>query len=345
VRALAILFALLAVPIAILLALRFLLVDRLDELDVQPEPIVVAAEVEELTDDRVATAALTWGDPEVLRAPSWQGLVTDVYLRPGDRVATGVAVASVAGIKRIAAHTERPFWRPLNIGDRGEDVREAQRLLTEFGFYSGEITDIYGDAVAQATARWVGSLGDGAPDGSFNPDYVVWLPVPSLVIADSEIEAGLPAPAAGTVLVRGPQPLVGAAILSSTDQPVVLEEPMDWEFAYADASYGLAADRPTRVRGDLLDRLSEALTSDSSSVEGVLRRRDPVTAVLVPAAAVTANAEGDLCIWVPSGSGFAPRPVEVGEGTLNRAQILTGLLGGEAVLANPATYLPSTECP
>lgn len=335
----------LAVTLAILLALRLFVIDQLDELAVQPAPIVVAAEISEITDEQVAIAALTWGDPEVLLAPAWQGLVTDVGLTVGERVATGVPIATVDGIQRIAAHTARPFWRTLGIGDRGEDVREAQELLTTLGFYSGPISDTYGQTVARAATRWAASLGADAPDGSFDPGLVVWLPVPSIVVAATEIRPGVPAPPAGTVLARGPQPLVEALILTSTDQQVLLDEPIDWEFISGGIAYELSADRAARVRPDLLDRLSMGLTADNSSAEGVLRRREPVAAVLVPAAAVSANAEGDLCVWVPNGSGFAPRRVEVGDGTINRAQIVTGLVAGEAVLANPGSFLPSSECP
>lgn len=344
-RTLALLVALLAIPIALLLVLRVALVDRLDGLRATPEPIVVLAEVAEVADERVAVASLTWGEATILVAPAWQGLVTDVHLAPGDHVTTGTPVVSVDGVRRIAAHTPRPFWRTLDVGDRGEDVRHAQQLLWTLGFLSGSISDAYTEAAARAVARWARSLGDEAPDGSFNPAYVVWLPVPSLEIAAIEIQPGLPAPPAGAVLARGPRPLVEAAILSSTDEPVVLDEPTDWEFVYAGTTYGLAAERVARVRSELLDRLSQAVASDDSAIEGILRRREPVPAILVPASAVTANSRGDFCVWVPSGDGFAARRVTVGEGTINRAQILSGLVGGEAVLANPGTYLLSAECP
>lgn len=344
-RAFAILAALVAIPLALLVLLRLAITEQLDRLATPPEPIVVTAEAVELRDERTARADLTWTDPTVLVAPRWEGLVTDVHLEPGDVVTTGRSVVSIDGVGRIAATTPRPFWRVLRVGDRGPDVAAAEQLLADLRFHNGPIDDIYDPAVARAAARWAASLGQRSPDGSFDPSLVVWLPLPSLTVVAVDIASGLPAPPPGTVIARGPKLLGGAVLLDANDRPIVLDDPSAWEFVYDGRGYALTEGRPTSLRPDLLANLADDLAEDTTSIEGVLRRVEPVVSILVPASAVMVNAGGDFCVWVPTRDGFAARRVEVGQGTVNRAQILSGLAAGEPVLANPGTSLVAPACP
>ena len=122
------------------------------------------------------------------------GVVTAVLVRPGAVVRTGSRLVEVDGIARLAAHTSRPFYRPLGRGDHGADVDQLASLLAQLGLMHGPgAWPPPRPGMASAVRHLAVSI--GAPqDGMFDPAWVVWLPEPELVVASVPPQAGGPVP-------------------------------------------------------------------------------------------------------------------------------------------------------
>lgn len=90
---------------------------------------------------------------------SGSGVVTSVEIDTGEVVAAGDVLYTTFLRPVVVAQGGVPMFRPLSLRDSGEDVAQLQELLTELGFFEGEIDGLFGSGTRSAVREWQDSLG------------------------------------------------------------------------------------------------------------------------------------------------------------------------------------------
>lgn len=302
---------------------------------------------------------LSWIDTPSVVAPAWTGIVESLLAEPGDTITTGVPLIEVDGVTRLAAHTPKPFTRPLEPGDRGEPIAALNSLLSELG-YEVAPGDVYLPATTGAVNQLATDIGIRNPDGRFQPDWLVYLPVGEVVVERVQATVGAPAPAPGSEwLVTRSQ--LGEAVVVTADY--ASERGLDagnTEAASGATRLGRGEAVPlesdvvegtrvevrgenlgsTRLGGQLDESaivwLSRNIASDSLTVGAELVTDPPRDAVQVPAAAIVTGNTGEMCVIVRSLGSTLGSAVEVSvyDNYLGVA-VITGPPSGAEVRVRP----------
>ncbi|MEX2546226.1 MAG: hypothetical protein WD830_00385 [Chloroflexota bacterium] len=319
--------------------------ERLDRLSQTPVPDVQPVSVTEFDERTGVAVTLAWMDGPALYAPSWSGIVGHVQIRPGDIVRSGDVVGVIAGVTRLAVRTPQPFFRPLAEGDRGQDVRWLHDVLIQLGYMDTTPPDaaFVGSSTVSAIARLAQDLGIVGQVAEFDPAWFAWLPedkfAPSLVTL---IAGGL-APSAGTAIATGSPRLQAMSLQRVDGGPLALDPEIDYLLAVAGQDLPLDA-RTATVDRSSLERLSAVIPPLTDSINGSVRRADPLAVWALPAQAVMSSASGDLCVWVQADGGYASLAVEVISGRAGVTFTLQAAAQAD-VLQNPAEVLPEPACP
>lgn len=330
---------LIAVPVAFLVWLRTSTDERLDALE--PDPVALVSPVEMRADDKLATVTVTgnWNQPDTLVAPGWQGLVTSVAIESGSAIETGDIIATIDGIRRVGVASLEPFWRTLARGDTGPDVKMLQTHLAVFGLYEGDIDDSYGRLLEAAVKEWAAELGVHKPDGSFDPAWTAWLTPDPFQVESVDLQPGSPAPPVGSTIAASPAQLASVALISIDGSAFVANG--EWTLEIQADVFPLTEGQPTESG---LEMLAALLPIDGPPPVARVRLTDPVERLTVPATSVVTTYDGTFCVYVQSGSGFAPKHVEVGLSKLSTIDIVQGIDSGDDILANPSDILNSPDC-
>lgn len=328
-----------AVPAVLLGWLRLQGDDELPEVAPAAVPVVAAGEDVLVDDAQPVGVRLTRGDAPEVVAPLWQGTTTAVHARSGAEVVSGDEVVTVDGVARLAWAVDRPFWRPLRAGDMGEDVAALQGLLAELGHFDGEVDASFGDAVADAVRALADDLGVRPTTAVFDPGWIVWLPSEPFLAEGVEARPGSPVVPHGERLLVGPSTIEEVEIAASEGADPELEG--EWLLDVEGATYDLADGAlGAEDRGRMASAHEEA-----TELSGVVRRKEPVPAVRVPATAVVSGPDGDLCVWVPAEEGFEPHPVSLGGGRVGNVHVVDGVSLEDELLLNPSETLADPVCP
>lgn len=78
------------------------------------------------------------------------GVLTEVGVREGQALEAGQELFRVNGHPVFALPGDYPFYRVLSPGAEGEDVRALQRLLSDLGYYQGQVDGEYGPGTREA---------------------------------------------------------------------------------------------------------------------------------------------------------------------------------------------------
>lgn len=114
------------------------------------------------------------------------GVVTSLALEGAAEVNQGSALYSVGLRPVVVAEGSVPAFRPLSSGDRGEDVAQVQRMLSELTFYRGAINGQVNAATQHAIRAWQRKAGFPVT-GSIAAGDVVFLPeLPARVALDTK---------------------------------------------------------------------------------------------------------------------------------------------------------------
>src|SRR5690554_205914 len=329
-----------AVPAALLVWMRLGTEDRLSELEPPPQPVVAAASEVVVDDQQAANLSVIWGESAEALAPAWSGTVTAQHATPRSTVESGDILLTIDVIDRIAAATPTPFFRSLGRNAVGDDVAQLQELLADLGHYEGTPSGTFDAATVAAVNGFAIDLGVVRPSGVFDPAWVVWLPEAPFEVARVETAVGSPAPAPGAPLLVGPSVIVSATATTSEGRAMVLEGEwlLEVEGETLEITDGVFDE-------EILAGLTEIADPGATDLFGRVRRAGVAPVVEVPAAAVTTNTAGDLCIWIPEGDGYAARAIVVDGGRIARVHITSGLEAGEQLLLNPNEVLSSPSCP
>lgn len=330
---------LLALPLTALVLFGFAVDDGLDDIEVQPQPVVVEAQGRSVAEDQQGRVTAEWGHAPAIAAPSWSGTVVEVPVAVGDTIRSGTVVAVIDNVDRIAWHSPRPFFRSLWRKAAGSDVAELQGMLHELGHYSGDADGNYGRATEAAVKSWAKTLGIAKPDGEFDPGWVVWLPAPAFETAEVELRPGSPAPAAGERFLTGLIPLVAATVLGEDGEPFADED--DWVAVFEDGTRLAIGDEGSLAPEAVIGLLDHEATEPP---QVTVQRAQPLDTVVVPASAVMTGDAGGTCVWVQQGAGFTAVPVGI-EAAKTRTVNVDGIGAGAMVLANPGQALEASACP
>jgi len=330
---------LLALPLTALVLVGLAVDDGLEDIEITPEPVVVEAQERSVLEEQQGRVEAVWADAPVIGAPAWSGIVVEVPVQAGDTVEPGTVVAVIDDVDRIAWHSHRPFYRALRRKSKGSDVAELQRLLSEFGHYSGEIDGDYGGGTEAAVKAWAKTLGIAEPDGVFDPGWVVWLTASSFDVAEVTMRAGQEAPAAGEDLLIGEIPLLSATALGSDGEPFAAEG--DWVVVFSEGDRAAIGAEGTLA----LPAVAGMLDPGADEPEQVaIERAVPLDVVVVPASSIMTSAAGETCVWVQADDDYRAVPVSV-EAAKTRTVNVDGVGAGDMVLANPGQVLDASACP
>ncbi len=317
--------------------------------DLDPTPVAAGVRIASAPLDHGADATLVAREMAVppVVAPSAEGLVTEVFVRPGSSVHDGDPVLAVAGA-RIVGYSGAVLYRPLTPGTVGDDVRTAQRLLrrlvpgsavTETGTFS---------AVDLAAARtWARANGYGSVD-ALAPGWFVYLPRTPYLVATVEVAVGAPAPAPGGPLLAAAAELTDIEVRGTTTGPAgeywfvaegqrvpVTRTPDGWQVTgEGEARALLAAAKRSGGTVELPGRTRLVSPEEGKVVPGAsLRRAAAADAVCV----VLTGAEGRPAL-------SAVRVEVVGSTPDGRAFLRTELPVGTEVVLNPGEAAREVTC-
>ncbi len=330
----------LLVPAGLLVWLRVGSDDHIESLD--PTPILVWEETSTFAATRrqPATITLQWSIPLRIKAPSWSGMVTDVYLVRGSLLSSGSPVLQIDGVKRIAWETPSPFWRSLSFGTKGEDVLWLEQNLKAMGMFESEPDQSFNRATEGAVRNLASSIG-AENSAVFDPSWIVWLPERAIEIDIIFIEPGMSAPYVGSPIVETSRTLAenevkdfDGKLLSLPGEWVFTIPGIDQEFRLLD---GKLSEEARNALGPLLD-------DGQASVDGVIQLAQAEESLVIPASSVVTSSEGDLCVYVSESGTPVRRSVSISAAPEPLVIVHEGLVLGEEVLANPTAFPETSEC-
>lgn len=117
--------------------------------------LIVTAEVgrQRLQEKVTLTGRLTRDEQRQVTSAA-SGRVGPITTKDGDTVAVGATIMELDGREAIAVNGDLAFYRPLDVGDRGTDVRQLNQILTNGGFDPGPVGDLYTAQTRAALGRF-----------------------------------------------------------------------------------------------------------------------------------------------------------------------------------------------
>jgi hypothetical protein len=292
------------------------------------EPVFAAVLPAPEAQDREVGLVLGWSEPAQLVAPQWDGVVDRVLAGRGTVVNHGAGIVSIEGIERRAWVTPGAFFRNLSFGDRGEDVTWLNGALGLAGLRHGEADRFTAETTA-GVRQFATDIGVTAPDGTFDPNWVIFTPNDELTLAEVLLTVGAPAPAPGSVLSEAQIRLESAAIVSAADILSIQddegpERPAE-ERAAAMTAVNVAENESLllqgaeleldearkAVAGDGLRKIEQVVLSGAGSVIAQVRTPSNPGAVMVPTAALVAGDGDAVCVVAKTEGRTEVVPVEL----------------------------------
>jgi len=119
------------------------------------KPLAVTRQVERRTLRRELQVTGTIERIEVQTiSVATQGNISDIAIDDGDRIEVGDEIFSLDGRPGIAVQGETPFFRDLDVGSRGNDVKQLEEALSAFGYNPGEIDTLFSLDTRRALAQY-----------------------------------------------------------------------------------------------------------------------------------------------------------------------------------------------
>lgn len=336
-----------------------------EELQVPPEAIWAEPSTGTFEDATAVTVQVTFGAPDEIVSPGWDGIVTSALIEPGEVVAGGQIIALVAESPVVAMATPRPFSRDLRRGDEGPDVQMLQEMLISVGFVPGVVDGKFGSGTGRAVEEWRTVIGTPDPDAGFVLAEVVWLPREIQSVFSTTLEVGGTAPEAGEVVLVGERQPSGTEVVDdASSRPINDTEGLSLsigdielgELSEAGISEGQLAQLSAAIAtgeiststtpgSDARDDSAVPKQADTQEYQGVVRTAEPAQSVAVPGSAVIEGQDGTACVYART-DGERPSPMRV---TVERGELDTVFLDPETapssqVLVNPLEVIESASC-
>ncbi len=223
-----------------------------------------------------------------------------------DVISFGQPVAEVDGAPELLLKGDRPMWRPLGAGVKGEDVRQLETALVSLGFADASTFDVDDTWTAETTTavktmqKWLHM----AVDGRFDMGEIVFNPS-TVRIAKVGGVLGDPASAAG-IEVTGLDQSVQASVKSSKLDVVKVGAAVTVELPDGSTVDGTIAEIDDAVVGSdgsitfpVVVSTGAIDVGDGTSVKVDVSVVLASGAITVPADALLALAEGGYAVEVP----------------------------------------------
>jgi hypothetical protein len=119
------------------------------------KPLVIVKDVQRMTLQDSVTLNGTLARQELRKVTAIaQGRVSAVYAKDGARAQAGARLFALDGRDAIAAEGNVRFFRPLGVGDRGDDVLQLKRILASSGYNPGTMNTVFTEQTRFALAQW-----------------------------------------------------------------------------------------------------------------------------------------------------------------------------------------------
>ncbi len=117
--------------------------------------LIITAEVKRQTLQDKVTLSGTLGRVEQRKVnAAAEGRISRTYLDDGVDVAPGQAILAIDGRDAVAEPGEFPFYRTLDVGAQGPDVRQLEQILATAGYNPGPVDELYTEQTRFALAQW-----------------------------------------------------------------------------------------------------------------------------------------------------------------------------------------------
>ena len=119
------------------------------------KPLVIVKDVQRMTLQDTVTLNGTLARKELRKVTTVsQGRVSDVYAKDGSTADAGARLFALDGRDAIAEPGDVRFFRPLDAGDRGDDVLQLKRILAASGYSPGPMNGEFTEQTRFALAQW-----------------------------------------------------------------------------------------------------------------------------------------------------------------------------------------------
>lgn len=308
-------------PMALVLSVPNLLGSSESTPEAQTAPFVAS----EGTNSTPVDVALLWSAPEPVLAPNWTGTVDQIQVTTGDTVSHGTPLLRIDGISRIAWHTPGAFWRPLGLGDSGDDVVMLQEALNSSS-YSAEVDGTFDRNTLAAVRKLAKDLGipNASTIGLFSPEWVVRLPIPAARIAKVNVAIGQHAPGAGSEVFELAPELAAGYVLNGGSVPTEAE--LTGDLLLAENTVQLEQNSEVTTFSGLV--LATNLADSSVAADSLVALRSEVqpgqpvvlaqhilkgtqTAYPVPPSAIRVDQSGASCVFLQDSPAQTTSPTAV----------------------------------
>lgn len=338
---------------AVLLGAAFLLAERAEReiplLAPTPEIGVTAATESELFFPGQITVNARISEVAPVISPGQAGVVTDIFVAPGDRIFTGTAVYQVDQHVVRAYASAIVLYRDLTVGDVGDDVKAVQRFLNHISSATEIAVDgVYGRSTAAAVRAYERLQGAKRPSGVFRRDWLVRIDHEGLVARSVDVIRGAAAPALGSDVLHGVPRLDDLSLEVSDQVPrpdgeyTLTVSGRDYTIVLRDGSWEHSSDE----LADFVVRQSPD-ADGTISLQGAIRAVVPSRGFAVPSASIIAASDGTrTCIITRDGQEFSVIEVTVVDSTFDGMALVEGAMrDGSMVVISPDRLRESTICP
>jgi peptidoglycan hydrolase-like protein with peptidoglycan-binding domain len=165
------------------------LVGPADPLEVEGDPITYRVVEGEVGRTLSFAAIAEWEMRPAARGGA-SGVVTTIDVEDGLEVDEGDVLFTVDLRPVVIAEGEVPAFRDLEPGMEGPDVAQLQHLLSELGYYGGEVDGRFGGDTAVAVRAWQEAVG-ATPAGVVPAADLVFVEdLPSRIALDEQVDVG-----------------------------------------------------------------------------------------------------------------------------------------------------------
>ena len=99
---------------------------------------------------------------EILRVLSpLDGRVSELGVEEGQAIEAGARVFAIDGRASVAVNGDFPFYRTLQVGSEGRDVKQLEEILVELGYEISEVDTLFTEETRTALAQWQSEQGYG----------------------------------------------------------------------------------------------------------------------------------------------------------------------------------------
>ena len=153
------------------------------------EPLVGSVERAERFQEASVAVAVTFATA-LSPAINASGTLTALTIAPASEVKTGTVVGSVNNQQIVAYTSKAPLFQDIYKGLKGADVKTAQQLLKDLGFYSGPIDGDAGAGTEKSIMAFNKHYGWGKDNGTLSLASLIWAGQAPVTVATVPVALG-----------------------------------------------------------------------------------------------------------------------------------------------------------